>query len=111
MLRIRTDEVRDVDLPLAKALVAGLREIAGEMRRPLMVDLRRVKTMNREARAYFAGPATECWTATALLIDSPLTRAIGNFFMGLNKPRHPTRMFATEAEASAWLEPYVRGAA
>jgi hypothetical protein len=103
ILHVRTDEVRDVDLAIAKELVATCRRLAGDRRMPLLVDLRRVRTMNRDARAYFSGPATECWSATALLIDSPLTRAIANFFMGINRPRVPTRMFGTEGEAFLWL--------
>lgn len=107
VLHVQTDEVREVDLEVAKTLVSALVEIAGGIRRPLLVDLRRVTSMNRDARTYFAGPATECWSATALLIASPLTRAIGNFFMGMNRPKVPTRMFATEADAAHWLQQYV----
>jgi hypothetical protein len=47
-------------------------------------------------------------SAAALLIGSPLTRAIGNFFMGLNKPLIPTRLFTSETEALAWLKGFVR---
>lgn len=102
-----TDDVREVDLEVAKILVANLVELAGGVRRPLLCDLRRVKTMHREARAYFSGPATEGWSATALVIDSPLTRAIANFFMGLNKPRVPTRMFGSHHDAEPWLHGFV----
>jgi hypothetical protein len=102
-----TEDVRDVDLQVAKALVATLVRLAGGVRRPLLCDLRRVKTMHREARTYFSGPATEGWSATALVIDSPLTRAIANFFMGLNKPRAPTRMFASQDDAEPWLRSFV----
>ncbi len=34
---------------------------------------------------------------------APLSRAIGNIFMGLNKPDFPLRLFTSDAEALAWL--------
>jgi hypothetical protein len=36
-----------------------------------------------------------------------VARAIGNFFMGLNKPLIPTRLFTSEAEALGWLREFV----
>ena len=41
-------------------------------------------------------------------LRSPLTRAIGNFFLGLNKPLMPTRLFTSEEEALAWLKTFVK---
>jgi hypothetical protein len=91
----------------AEECIASLWEIAGR-RRPILVDLRRLKTMDRGARTYYAGPETaRVESAAALLCASPLTRAIGNFFMGLNKPLIPTRLFTSEPEAIAWLQPFV----
>src|SRR6185503_17226828 len=55
-------------------------------RRPVLVDFGRMKTMSREARLHFAGP--ECSSvelAAALVVASPIAKAIGNFFLGLNK--------------------------
>ena len=46
-------------------------------------------------------------TAAALLVLSPMARAIGNFFMGLNKAVIPTRIFTSEPLAIEWLQPYL----
>jgi hypothetical protein len=116
--RIRLDEagiVRaellphvDVDGADAAEAVAAIARLGGGRKRPVLVDLRRLKSMNREARAYFAGPVTaRVESAAALLVGSPLTRAIGNFFLGLNKPCFPTRLFTSEGEALAWLTGFV----
>jgi hypothetical protein len=43
-------------------------------------------------------------SAFAIIIQSPLSRVIGNFFMGLNKPRVPARLFKSEKEAVKWLK-------
>jgi hypothetical protein len=76
--------------------------------RPALVDLSNLKSMTREARLHFAGPETaKVESAAALLIRSPLTKAIGNFFMGLNKPIIPTRLFTSETDAIAWLRGFL----
>jgi hypothetical protein len=98
----------DVDRGDAVEAVEAIATIAGGRRRPVLVDIRRVRTMSREARMYFAGVETShVESAAALLVASPLTRAIGNFFLGLNKPLFPTRLFTSEADAIAWLASFV----
>jgi hypothetical protein len=92
----------------AEACVASIWEVGGRRTRPVLVDLRRVKAMHRGARTYYAGAETaRTQSAAALLVGSPLTRVIGNFFMGLNKPLIPTRLFTSEPEAMAWLSGFV----
>jgi hypothetical protein len=64
--------------------------------------------MSRDCRKYFAGPETARVEASvALLVMSPLTRAIGNFFMGLNKTLVPTRLFTSEDDALIWLREFL----
>jgi hypothetical protein len=83
-------------------------EVARRQARPLLVDMRRTKSMDRDARAHYAGPATVgVARAVALLTGSPLTRVLASFFMGLSKPVVPTRMFTSEAEALAWLRGFL----
>ena len=73
-------------------------------RLPMLVDVRTVSAIDREARAHLAGPeGARINSAVALLVGSPLSQAIGNFFLGLNKPLIPCRLFTTEPEALAWL--------
>jgi hypothetical protein len=107
IVRCQLKPGRELDLDDAKAAVATIAKLAGSVRRPVLVDLRQLRAMKREARMYFAGPETakvEC--AAALLVGSPLTRATGNFFLGLNKPLFPTRLFTSEEEAIAWLSTF-----
>ena len=56
---------------------------------------------------YYANERTaSIQRATALLIDSPVSRVIANFFMGLNRPLSPTQMFTDETEAMRWLRTF-----
>lgn len=92
---------------LADALeaVRAIRELCGDKRSPVLVDMTELLSMDREARQYFAGAETaQVESAAAILIRSPLSRAIGNFFLGLNKPLFPTQLFTSESDALAWLK-------
>ena len=67
--------------------------------------MRHARGIERSARVLYAASTTS--VAVALLVGSPLTRVIGMFFMGLNRPATPTRLFTSEPEALAWLRTFV----
>lgn len=102
-VRVR-DGVR-VTLEDAKESVsAGRTLIGGRERRLVLVDMRHMVSMSADARRFFASAATaETSSAIALLIESPVSRVIGNFMIGLNKAPYPTRLFTSETEAIQWL--------
>ena len=100
--------VVDLDLTDAKDVIRAVGSLCGGVRRPVLVDLRELRSMSRDCRKYFAGPETAATeAAAALLVVSPIARAIGNFFMGLNKPLLPTRLFTSEDDALTWLRGFV----
>jgi len=100
--------VFDLDLADAEEVIRAMSSLCGGVRRPVLVDFRGVRSMTRECRKYFAGPETAAAeAAAALLVVSPIARAIGNFFMGLNKPLVSTRLFTAEPEALTWLRGFV----
>ena len=71
---------------------------------PVLVDMRGIRSQSREARLYFEGPQAELATrAVALLIGSPVSRVLANFFMRVRPQRIPTRLFTSEVDALAWL--------
>jgi hypothetical protein len=75
---------------------------------PLLVDARDVKTMAKEARKHFSTNGRETKiTSMAIMVKSPISRVVGNFFMGLNKPLVPARLFDDEQEAIDWLKNYL----
>lgn len=93
-----------VELEDARENVAVTARLTEGRRRPILVDLRECRSQSPEARAYLAGPeATQVSLAVALLIASPISRAIGNFYLGFNRPAVPTRLFSDEPAAIAWL--------
>jgi hypothetical protein len=100
--------VFELDIGDARDVIQAVGSLCGGVPRPALVDLRELRSMSRDCRRYFAGPETaRVEAAVALLVISPVARAIGNFFMGLNKPLVPTRLFTSEADAVAWLREFV----
>lgn len=102
-------EVSEEDARDNLRTTAGL---TGGRRLPVLVDLRVLKSQSAGARAVLAGPeAARVSHAVALLIGSPLSRVIGNFYLRFNRPETPTQLFSSEAAARAWLEGLGAGAA
>ena len=72
--------------------------------RPLLCDLTNVVRMTKECRKHFAGvDHAKTFNKAALIVTSPISRLIGNFFLGLNKPLKPTRLFNSNEEGLKWL--------
>lgn len=70
------------NLENAKKNVAATK-MFGPKKRPLVVDISQIKSISREAREYFATDETLKRTEVmALLIGSPISSVIGNFFYG-----------------------------
>lgn len=94
----------EMTLDDAKENIAVIFELGGRQRALVLVDMRGARSQTREARQYFAGPEAEQATrAVALLIGSPVSRVLANFFLRLNPQRTPARLFTEEADAIAWL--------
>ncbi|HWY10262.1 MAG TPA: hypothetical protein VN026_03000 [Bacteroidia bacterium] len=75
---------------------------------PILIDSRGIKSMSREAREHFSTRGRDSKTsAFGIVIKSPLSRVIGNFFLGLNRPAVPTRLFDNETDALVWLKKHL----
>lgn len=89
-------------------VAAGVR-ITGSRKVPVLIDVRSVSFISQEARRVYASRNTNRYTlALALIVGSPLSKLIGNFFTGLNKPVFPTKLFTSEHEAIAWLKGHMQ---
>jgi len=106
------DIIHCVVLPTASHTLAdaeentrAVAELAAGRRVAMLLDTRASRGLDRDARVYYVRPeAAQVLTAAALLIDSEIGRMFGNFFMRVNRPPFPLRLFTAEAEALAWLK-------
>lgn len=75
---------------------------------PILVDIREIKSIDKQARDHFAmknrAPKV---CAIGVLIKSPLSKVIGNFFLGINLPSVPTKLFTSEEKALEWLKKFI----
>ena len=94
----------EVTLPDAEQHAATVEALCGGRKVAVLVDLRQLKSQDRETRAFYASARSVAFTkCCALLINSSLSKVLGSFFMGFNKPPYPTRLFTSPEEAEAWL--------
>jgi len=71
---------------------------------PALTDIRGTRSTDMLAVRFTAGEEVARMTSKhAVLVDSPVSRMIGNVFMGMWKPSYPTRLFTDEDAAVAWL--------
>ena len=85
---------------------ARLRVGCPDEKQRLMVDLRKNPQPDKTARDFTdSHEVVRITAAMALLTDSPVSRMLGNFFLGFNRASFPTRMFTDEQAARDWLPP------
>ncbi|MBK9259276.1 MAG: STAS/SEC14 domain-containing protein [Polyangiaceae bacterium] len=99
------DPRAELTLEHARASTESMRRLTNNVARPLLVDFTNMKSQTKECRDYFAKDPNHIatYTAAALLVNSPLTRVIANFFIGINKAAKPTRLFDDRKKAIEWL--------
>jgi hypothetical protein len=77
-----------------------------ERRSPLLVDMRETGPLDRPTRAELTR-RSDLQSAVALVAGTPLSRMMVNFFLRVNEPPFPTRLFDNEVSAIAWLQGFV----
>ena len=82
----------------ALALVHGLVSDRGGFL--ILTDITGVRNTTASVRRLPSHPKTQ---RLALLVDGPVSRMLGNAYMGITKPKHATRLFTDTERAIAWL--------
>jgi len=90
-----------------QVLEEGTKIISGP--KPTMVLMQDMARVEREARAFFASEEymRRLSTQTALVVASPVSRVIANFFVGLNRPNYPCKAFDDPRRALLWLRSFL----
>ena len=80
------------------------REYCTDNKRPILVDITNIRSVDKGARGiYTSKEAASIMSKAALLVGNPVSRIIGNFYLGLNKTLFPVKMFTSENDALEWL--------
>lgn len=92
----------------AEETMAAYLKLSKGKRLPLYVDTSGMKSMTRESRLYYASEETaKTGRAVAIVVDTPVSKVLGNFYIGLSNPHLPSRLFTSEQEALAWLKGFL----
>jgi hypothetical protein len=95
--------IMDLDDALESTRISW--EMVNHVERPLLCDLTYVIKMSQECRRHFSGADhAKTFNKCALIVTSPISKLIGNFFLGLNRPIKPTRLFNSKEEGLKWLK-------
>ncbi len=109
IVHVLLKENADLALEDAKENHRATEKLIGDSQHVILVDSRPARSITREARVYFSDPEVRKNTlAQAIVIDSGVSRVMGNFFIGLNKPVFPVKLFNTEEEAVPWLKGFIK---
>ncbi|MFN8116445.1 MAG: hypothetical protein U0W65_10045 [Bacteroidia bacterium] len=105
----RTSVKPNIDIVLEHAVEnsAVVTSFFKEKKFPILIDARNIKSMSYEARHHFSAHGRETKTnAFGIIIGSPISRVLGNFYLGINKPAVPTKLFDNEHDATEWLKQF-----
>lgn len=93
-----------VDLETIQSAVNFRLKNYGHKDFPLLIHTNKMKHITREAREYLASEeGCQKIKSCAILTDSILTKVIANFFLQINKPLVPSKLFTNEESARKWL--------
>ena len=108
IIRVVTFPNVDVTLEDITEINTHMKKIAKGKKLPVYNDIKGVKSITREARLFTSSEdSDQVSSAAALLIGSPVSKVIGNFFLGLNKSPYPTKLFTSKEKAVKWLKGFV----
>lgn len=96
-----------IDLDAAKKIVKDRLNLQQGVPYPVFCDLRQVKSSDRAARDYLAKEGSSLVKAVGVLIGSPLSKVMMEFYLHLNKPLTPTRIFTDPYAVLDYLDPYI----
>jgi hypothetical protein len=105
--RTKVKKGSEVKLEHAQENSAVVNSFYVDRKFPLLIDARGIKSISRDARNFFTtnGRATNT-LAFAIIIDSSVSKVVGNFFLGINKPAVPTKLFSDDKSAVKWLKQF-----
>jgi hypothetical protein len=97
----------DVTPGHVKIMLETSLELTNGIPTPILMFIGEFSTFGKEAREYSANPENiKAVSAIAYVIDNLGHKLVINFFMKINKPPKPIKMFMDETSAVDWLLQY-----
>lgn len=103
VLIARFSQNMNLDLDAAKQLVAERLKMQNGKTYPMIVHLNGFMVFSKSVRSYMATVGIEGISRGAFIAVSLQERVFLNFFLLVDAPRIPTKVFTKEADAIKWI--------
>lgn len=90
----------------ATACLEATAQVTGGRRCPMLVNMMDTGPQDRATRAEWTRRG-DLTSALALVVNTPLSRVMGNLLLKVNRPPFPVRLFDSEESGLAWLKGFV----
>lgn len=96
-----------INLDIAKKIVESRLEVTNGVIYPVVIFNQGVISMDKGARDFLASKdGTKGVKAAAMMLDSAFSSFLGNFYLSVNKPPMPVRIFTNTKAAISWLQKF-----
>ena len=99
-LRSKPDMLREFDLNDMRLIVEAIKSV-NDSHRLLLIYIDNGK-YSQEARKFLSNQNTIA-DKIAMVANKPLQKLVGNFFLGINRPKIPIKLFSNSLDAESWL--------
>ncbi|MGH2642482.1 MAG: hypothetical protein ACRDE2_00915 [Chitinophagaceae bacterium] len=97
-----------INLDAAREIVHSRLEFTENKTVSVLILNQGVACMDKEARDYLSSEeGTRNLKAVAMVLRSTFGSMLGNFFLSVNKPEMPVRIFSNEKPAMKWLYKFI----
>jgi len=97
-----------IDLDVAQQIVLQRQSFTRGKTMAAIIFSHGVTSIDKPAREYLASQkGTEGLSASAIIVNSPFSRLLGNFFLRVNKTSIPVKLFSEISKAEKWLQQYI----
>jgi hypothetical protein len=94
----------DMTLENSKPIYALREEISGDTDQYFCYDISNLKSMSKDARIYGEKHGQHKLKASAVVVNSYLTKMIYNLFLSIHTVKIPVKAFKSKGEAISWLK-------
>jgi hypothetical protein len=108
IMYVRISPEKEESVELVKEMVKKMGEMVNYKQVPMLAKHEEFALPGKANRDYWATKeACPYSKADAFIIKTKAMALISNFYLRMNKPQRPTRMFSDEQEAIKWLKTFL----
>jgi hypothetical protein len=97
-----------IDLPIAREIVRSRIDFTRGKTYPALIYNKGIISIDKASRDFFASEEGILGLkAAAIVLDSPFSTFLGNFFLLVNKTSIPVKIFSNDRQGFNWLEKFV----